>query len=243
MTTQTRYNPRLRYEAVLSGKAPSTEEERSLFVLIHGVDSLNLLLPLKPWKRDSLILSEVEYAYKAIFLDRMLKSTLEAFLLASSENLEVSKALGMTPEEVNTYRTLFFDTSIFRNDLEIIAFLRSLADDEETKELYRLAYNQGFEALRWHFCRDKGNVSPDEVLQTLMLDAYHRARSHRGLSINSKTAQQALKHASLALQCARTIKAESGVIHSDEGLEFKFITPKDNPTVNELPDEGREILN
>ena len=141
-------NPYHVYEAVAFKKrAPETELERSLYVVIHGTEALNKAVPLRPWDESSIIDPRLAYPY-SIFDNPKLKGILEAFLVASPDDSEVSESLAMDIDEVATYRSLFFDTRVFRTELERIAFLSEIPESNPTKKLYRIAFHQGLGALR-----------------------------------------------------------------------------------------------
>jgi hypothetical protein len=231
-------NPRHRFEALsLKRAAPETEHERSLFVLLHGAAALNTLCPLRPWSKDAVIDPSVEYPY-LVFRTGSIRAVLESFLLASSNDAEVADSVSMPPEEVDIYRNLFFDTTVFRTELEIIVFMQSIPEDDPYKNFYRIAYHQGLGALRWHFCRNKGQIPAEDVVRTIMTDAYFRSLEHRGQVITGKLAKEAAKYAKLSLECARAILQKNDLPEgSTEDLRIKFEEARQNRTIADLQRE------
>ena len=157
----------------------------------------------------------------------------------------ISLGLAMPSDEISAYRHLFFDTSVFKTDLELIVFMQTIPEDNPNKQFYRIAIHQGLGALRWHFCRNKGEIEPEEVAKTIMMDTYYRFLSHRGTPLTSKVAREAMKLARVSLEGCRTLMTDEGpAISETESLKIKFEKTKKNRTLEELKqeDDGMEIL-
>jgi len=241
-------DPRHRYAAIAAAlEEPKNSLERSLYVALHGADTLNTLTPNRPWAADQVPEPDLEYPL-FIFKNIRLRALLEAFLLSTDKVFEISEALAMSPNEISAYKNLFFDTSVFRTELELIVFLQSFPVDSEEVKYYKVAYHQGFGALKWHFCRDKGVVTPENVVKTIMTDAFYRSLEHRGLSITSKTAKEAAKLAKVSLDCARTLMAEATMMDSNpDSLRILFDEVKDNRKLDDFEENsdnmgGMEII-
>ena len=236
-------DPRYRYVSIKEKtRIPESDLERSLFVLLHGPEALTTLTPQRPWDHTTVIDPSVSYPYDVFKIDAT-RIVLEAFLLATSEDNEIGNALSMPSDEVSAYRYLFFDTTIFKTDLDIIVYLQSIPDDLPYKGLYKIAFHQGISALRWHFCRDKGHVEPGDVVRTLMTDTFFRSLEHRGQSITSKAAKEAAKMANTALLCAKTLLQEATTTESDiESLRMKFEEIRSSRTIKDLEKSGIEVI-
>lgn len=225
-------------------RIPETTFERALYVKLHGTEALEAAVPLKPWDADTVIDPALEYPWN-IFCIPDIRSILEAFLLATNDDFEIHEALHVPLNELGIYRELFFDTSVFRSDLELIVFLRGLPDDADTKKLYRIAFHQGIGALRWNLCRDKGYVEPEAVIKTVMTDSFYRSLEHRGTPLTHKLAKEASNFARMSLECARTLVKDTGVNQADiEDLRIRFEEAKTNRTVHDLNKEmnGEEVM-
>lgn len=236
-------NPRHLYEE-LEGKAraPETESERSLYVLLHGEKELNKAVPRRPWDSGSKVDPSVQYPY-GVFCTPEVRAVLEAFLIASDDNAQISEAIAMPAEEIDIYRTLFFDTSTFHTDLELIIFLQKIPDENDSKALYKIAFHQGLGALRWQFCRDKGQVAPEIVMRSIMTDSYYRSLEHRGQQITSKIAKEASRSARTAMDCARVLLADQTGNTDAEDLRIKFEQARKNRTIEQhLEVNPNEIL-
>lgn len=230
-------DPRHAYnELAHKTRAPNTDAERSLYVLLHGIAALDKAVPLRPWGDKQIIDPSVEYPF-TVYSTPEIRAVLEAFLIASTSNANICAALSMPAEEVNNYRELFFDTSVFRTDLELMVFLQNIPEDESNKtnkKLYKIAFHQGLGALQWHFCRDKGQVSPEVVIRSVMTDSYYRSLEHRGQQITSKVAKEASRLARTAMDCARTLISDDTGNADYEDLRIKFEQARKNRTIDEL---------
>lgn len=228
-------NPRHRYEALLQKRrVPETNHERSLYVALHGKDALNKVVPFRPWSEDQEVDTLVHYPMN-VFRSDAIRNILEAFLIASKNDFSVAEALAMPPEEVNFYREIFFDTSVFKTELEVMVFMQEIPEDHPAKPYYRIAYHQGLGALQWHFCRNKGEVGAPEVVKTLMTDSYFRSMEHRGQLITGKLAREAAKYAKISLECARALLGNNDFIdEAAEDLRIKFETARGNRTVEDI---------
>lgn len=240
-----RVNPYHVYDGLKSRtRIPATEFERALFVLLHGPKALNATTPLRPWEEGCVVDPSIEYPYQ-VFQIPECRTILESFLLATNNDFEIHEALHMPVEEVGIYRELFFDTTLFKTELELIIFLRTVPDQEENKKLYRVAFHQGLGALRWNLCRDKGTINPEDVIRTVMTDTFYRSLEHRGVALTHKLAKEASNYARISLECARTLVKDRNPGDSDiEDLRIKFEEAKQNRTVHELKAEmgGEEVM-
>ena len=236
-------DPRHRYLSIRNRtRTPESDLERSLFVTFHGAEELNKLTPHRVWDANTLVDPSLAYPLE-MFRNESTRVILEAFLVATDEDSEAGTALAMPVDEVSAYRHLFFDTEIFRTDLDIIVYLQNIPDDAPYKGLYKIAFHQGIDALRWHFCRDKGHVEPASVIRTLMTDTFFRSLEHRGQSITSKAAKEAAKMASTALLCAKTLLQEWSTTENDiESLRMKFEEIRNSRTIQDLEKSGIEVI-
>lgn len=227
-------NPRQLYESIAQRrKTPDTDLERSLFVALHGAEELNKLTVHRPWGADNIVDPSLTYPL-GVFRTEETRPVMEAFLLATPADHEVGQALGMNTDEVSIYRSLFFDTEVFRTDLELIVFMQGIPEDDPYKKMYKIAFHQGIGALRWQFCRDKGTVEAETVIKTVMTDAFYRSLEHRGMPITSKVAKEASRLAKLSLDCAKLITDNEVGGGDDTGLSFKFEQVRKNRSVNDL---------
>jgi len=210
---------------------------------MHGEDVFNTDIPHKPWPTSQEIDATASYAWY-INANTALKGIFEAFLFASTDNFKVSQALGVDTDEIGFYREIFFDTAVFRNDLECMSWLQTVSDESSSKELLKMAYHQGFEALQWTYCRNKGEISADDAERTVLTDSFVQYLSHRGKPLNGKTAKEARNLSKVILESVKTIRSrtEMGDQNSAQSLRFKFKQAGNTKTVDELKGKGIEVL-
>jgi len=239
-------DPRHRYNAFLNRKVlPADGTERTLYVLMHGEVVFNEDLPLKPWDKKQVLDPTSYYAWE-IFMNPSLKGIFEAFLFSTPDNELVYESLGVNTDEISFYRTVLFDTDAFRNDLERISWVQAIPETDSSKELFKMAFNQGFAALRWHYCRSKGEVSPEEAEQVVLTDSYVQYLSHRGKSLTNKTAKEARNLSRIIIDTVKTIRAKNtmgDMPGNSEAIRFKFEQLRTTRTVEDLAREGIEVMN
>jgi hypothetical protein len=239
-------DPRKRYNDFLSRKVlPTDGTERTLYVLLHGEKIFNQDLPLKPWDSKQVLDPTSYYAWE-IFTNPGLKNIFEAFLFACPDDELIYESLGVNPDEISFYRTMLFDTTAFRNDLERISWIQTIPESEPHKEYFKMAFNQGFVALRWHYCRSKGEVTPEEAEQTVLTDSYVQYLSHRGKSLTNKTAKEARSLSKVIIDTVKTIRSKdtlSDMPGNADTIRFKFEQLRVTRTVEDLKGEGIEVLN
>jgi hypothetical protein len=201
---------------------------------LHGIVELNKVCPLRQWTADEKVDPLINYPI-LVYKTDSIRSILEAFLIASDNDFAVSEAIAMPPEEVSFYRSIFFDTTVFRTELELIVFMQEIPEDHPYKAYYRIAYHQGLGALQWQFCRKKGEVPAADVVKTLMTDSYFRSMEHRGQLITGKLAREAAKYAKISLECARALLGNDMFRDEDaENLRIKFEEARGNRTVEDI---------
>ena len=239
-------DPRHRYNAFLTRRQfPETGSERSLYVLIHGAEIFNEDIPLSGWNTTQ-VLDPTSLNAWEIFKSPSLGGIFEAFLFSTPDDFQIYESLGVEIDEISFYRQMFFDADVFRNDLERIGWIQAIPEDNAYKELYRVAFNQGFAALRWHYCRSKGSVSPEDAEQIVLTDSVIQYLSHRGKPLTNKVAKEARNLSRVIIDAVRTIRSknQSEILPTtSEGLRFKFEQIRTNRTIADLKEDGIEVMN
>lgn len=239
-------DPRHRYNAFLTRKRlPETGAERSLYVLMHGEENFKVDLPLKPWDSNQVIDPTSLYAWE-IFNNQALKHIFEAFLFSTADDSQVYESLGVDLDEIAFYREVFFDTEVLRNDLERISWIQAIPETNTYKELYQVAFNQGFAALRWHYCRNKGSISAEEAEQIVLTDSVIQYLSHRGKPLTNKVAREARNLSKIIIDTIRTMRSKNlpdQMPVTSEGLRFRFEQIRSNRTLSDLNKDGIEVMN
>jgi len=237
-------DPRHRYLDLKNRKVlPDTIFERAIYVLLHGKKVFDADIPHNPWDDSQELEPDAVYSWE-VFNNLGLRSIFESFLFSTDNDRLVEDSLGVSATTVGIYREIFFDTTVFKNDLERIAWLQTVPDEDVAKEAYKTAFHQGFAALRWHYCRDKGRVSLEEAEYTVLTDSYVQYLSHRGKSLTGRTAREARNLSKVVLESIKTIRSKSdlGDNESAESLRFKFKETRKTATIDELNAEGIEVM-
>lgn len=235
-------NPRHRIQAMETlSRLPEDEIERMLVVLLHGEETLNKLVPLKPWRKGTPTDSTLEYALDLYLLEEQ-RAYIEASLICCDDNALIAKAFKFDEEEVQYYRHCFFDTSVFRNYAHTIHYIRTLPDESFGKQLISMGFHNGFGAIRYHFTPNKELVGEDEVLRTTMTDAYYRSQAHRGRPLTSKAAKESLKWAHTAIACSKMLLRDETPQQSAGDLKFKFVEGQKTTDIRNLEDAGIKVI-
>lgn len=151
--------------------------------------------------------AEVEDAL-LLWLAEENRHVLNALILGKATDDEISLGLDMSQSVLAPYRRLFFDRSVFRNSLDVISYVRNDLSDlnainEAWQDLYKTAIEQGPEYLINRFrVGARPDADPRRTIQVILNDATDRFITHRGQSIDSKTAKESLRWASQALSAA-----------------------------------------
>ena len=235
-------NPRhyidgLRSESVV----PETPTERALFVLLHGAARLNELVPLKPWSDSATVDDCLREAWDLYSVHEQ-RVYLEACLFSTEDNAAIASSFRANEETVQYYRLCFFDTSVFTTGFSEIPYLASLPDNTLEKQLMTIAFHGGFGALRFHFSRDKGLISEEEVLRTTMTDAYYRSQAHRGRALTHKATKEALKWAHTAITCGKMLMKEESTGQSSGDIAFKFKHEQTTTSIHQLETDGVKVI-
>lgn len=239
-------DPRHKYIALSTRKQlPNTGAERTIYYLIHGADTFNKDLPLKTWDPAQVYDPVALYCWE-IYNNLNLKNIFEAFLFSTVDDNQVHESLGVDLDEIGFYREIFFDATVFKNDLERISWIQTIPEDSPHKELYRIAFNQGFAALRWHYCRDKGSVTPDEAEQIVLTDSLMQYLSHRGKPLTNKVAKEARNLSRIIIDTVRTMRSKNmsnEMPVTSEALRFRFEQIRTQRTITDLKNDGIEVMN
>jgi len=185
-------DPSHRYRAVqVASEAPAHPYEAALW---------NLL-------RQQAGDEQVAYALE-LYAGDFERELMQAWLLANATDAQVKQHLRIAEEATRAYRHLFFDTTVFRDELAVLRWVREYkppANAPFGEALLQNALMMGVDYLAWMICRGHASPDPEMVRKTIMADAYFRGRMNRFHPLSSREAQlshqlmaQAFK-ASLAL--------------------------------------------
>lgn len=174
--------------------APDDPLERELYDLLTQAPGV-----------DGDLRAAVETAYD--LYESEARHALNALILCDANDADVVTALELEPGVYDAYQTLFFDRDHFRNVFDIRAYVGRLPDDEDVREVYRLALTEGAPRLLDRYrVKEAPSPSPDKVLGDVMRETHSRAFEHRGRPITGRVAQEAFKWGRAAAQNALAAK-------------------------------------
>jgi hypothetical protein len=167
-------NPDARLRAIQAAQqAPTHTLERALWEFLRGEGTDET----------------VAYA-REIYSNTREREVLQAWFIARATNEEITRYLRVPVVVLDAYRHLFFDVTIFRDELDIMSWVREYEENEQGSELgvdlLQMAFKSGVDALAWLYGRGELVLDPMKVQQQIMTDAFMRGRAHSGNSLSSK---------------------------------------------------------
>lgn len=164
---------------------------------------------------------------------------MEAMLLAPDGTTErICETMLVRKEIVNYYREYFFDTSVFRNNFDIVDYISELKDEKD-RIIKKQAITEGFSFIYSNVTGTELNLPAVEVCKRVQSFAYHMMNQARGSTITSEAAKEAKSWANIVKTFTDTLaKKEAG--DADGFLaDFKvlFTSTESFPGVKELTGE------
>jgi len=216
-----------------AASAPDDPLERELYALLTGAPPV-----------DAGLRATVETAYD--LHESEARHALNALVMCDAAPDEVNAALELADGVYDAYQTLFFDRDHFRNVFDIRAFVKTLPEDEDVQEVYKLALTEGAGRLLDRYrVKEAPAPAPDKVLGDMMRETHSRAFEHRGRSITSRAAQESFKWGRAAAQNALAAKQATTSDQVGSTLQaLKFALRTEDPTkdLTELGVTKDEIL-
>lgn len=156
---------------------------------------------------------DVEYAYE-LHSTTVTRQVLQAWLVAGASDENIHRWLGVTADVLAAYRHLFFDVLVFRDRLDLLAWIEERRDDPNMSpyalQLLHIAFQGGVEPLAFQFSGGQFAVDPQRALEQMMTEAYFRSQAGRGCSVGSKEAQAALAQMNAATKAAQLAGKKGG---------------------------------
>lgn len=184
-------NPNARYLATKRATEPPEHPyERALWDACHEYEA------------DANVTRALE-----IYLSDTERETLTAWFLARASDEELHHHLRLSEAVVKAYRHLFFDFNVFRDELDVIRWVREYekASSDYGAKLAQNAMMFGVDYLAWLHARGGSQLDPEMVQRNIMADAYFRGRQSRNFALGSKEAAMALQFMGTAQKAAQTM--------------------------------------
>lgn len=189
---------RYRYvkQAVIDKKPPENETEKALYDLYTGTGT------------DENVIYALE-----IFSNIFEQEILNSWFLAGAKDNDIEAHLGIPEDVAHTYRHLFFDTTQFRDELDIYSWVLECEQHEwygsRGVALLKQALTGGLDALAWVYSRNREVIDPRKVMENIMADAYFRSRIYRGNPIISRGAKESHTYMATALKAGDLLARHS----------------------------------
>ena len=173
------------------------------------------------------------------------RAVMEGLLISGADTGYVAQVSECTKSVVESYVNLFFDSSVFKNRLLVIAYIRSLPSDTEydkfRKKMISWGYHLGGEYIAWKIGARNSIVvkSPEESVSDVLIDASWRSREHLLSDIEDSPTRESRSWIPQVLKSAEIMKAfgsEKPVTDALKDLVFDLQGTDETLTVNDLED-------
>jgi hypothetical protein len=166
-----------RFHELKSGELPANDSEKSLVELLtNGVTADET----------------VTYAYN-IFSDNFKREVLEAFVLAKATEDDIWNTLKIPKEVTKVYHNLFFDTSVFKDELDVEAYAQTYPKTPTSwgHDLKCCALTLGLNYMKYRFSRGPITIDITTSLNEMIANASFLSRAARLNPLDSEATKEA----------------------------------------------------
>jgi len=135
-----------------------------------------------------------------IYTHEFKREVLESFLLVGASPTEICSVIRVPEAVTETYGYLFFDNSIFTDDLDVINYAYTYKRSKFGRELKRFAVDLGRECLKIRISRGAYNISAGVTQQGIRSTAFLMSQLVRVNQVDSNLANAALRWAQVGLR-------------------------------------------
>lgn len=201
-------------------------------------------------REDYDVPKDVLYAY-SVYMNHYKRVILEAFILARASAPDIESVLSIRTPVVDIYTQVFFDPAVFKDRLDLEAYVRDYPVDPNGdtfgREVMTAAVEMGLHYLSSTFARSDYEVPPDAALKELIGQSYRFSKVPFGSRLDSDYVKEARQWSSTLISAIRTLPdvLESNQSHRDElKIRLEMVNSTANPDdIDEdaiiHPDEGR----
>lgn len=132
------------------------------------------------------------------------REVLEAFLLVDISPEEIYAILKVPLKVSHAYRHLFFDTSVFEDELDRIDYAHTYDKDPFGKALKEFGVDVGPESLKIRMARGTYYIKNADVHSGIRATAYLMGQMAKVNPLDSQVAKESLRWAQLGLKAATT---------------------------------------
>ena len=180
----------------------------------------------------SLPKEEILSLKKACFLYNVpaCRAILNGLLISKENPVSIASLINEDPGVISAYAHLFFDISVFFNDLLIVAYIRGLSNstEEETfeKKVVSWGHYLGAKYIAWKIgSKTKTDILPSQAVKKVLDDSIWRSSEHALEDISSTKAKESRAWIPQVLKSAEllnTIETTSGMENVLSELKIKL---------------------
>ena len=205
-------SPNHRFLAVKAAKkAPTGASEKQLYMLLHG------------GKANSTV-ARAHDIYTHVFK----RETLESLLFAQVSPQEVFEIVRVPVAVTTAYCELFFDTSVFEDDLDKLEYARTYTQNAYGEELKLFAVDMGAEALKVRLSRGQYVVSAELAEDSIRSTSFLLTQLAKTNPADSDITKESHRWAQLCLKALGDRNTDN-----DDVGNFRIALEKHDVTENE----------
>ncbi len=144
-----------------------------------------------------------------IYLTPEENEVMRAWVFSRATDDDIEKWMRVPSPVTQAYRHLFMDLNVFRDELDVVSWVRSMENDEEISELglalLRRCSMDGVDYLKWMYGRGEYVVDPQRAAERITTDAFFRGIGHRGAPIDGKMMTAYRAFLQMAMQGAASL--------------------------------------
>lgn len=163
------------------------------------------------------------------------------WLLATSNDAEISRRTRLPLEVISAFRHLFFDVGVFRDHIDLIEWTSSITKQPgasaASTQYVRWAIMYGVEAVAY-LSGLPVSIDPSVVQTQAMIDGHFKSLMGREAGLDSNVAREALKHQQVAVTQAG-ILAKKAPMTESVALKIKH---REMTSPIEFVDKTTEVL-
>ena len=126
---------------------------------------------------------------------------MEAFLLSKATDHDIEEVLKVPTKVIKLYRQLFWDASVFKDELDIEAYAQTYERNDYGKEIKVCAITLGIGYLRYRFSRGQhSEISMLDALQNMIETSYVLCQATRLNPMDSNASKEARQWMSMVVK-------------------------------------------
>ena len=182
-----------------------------------------------------------------LYWDPEFRHVLNALFLAGGQIEAIGTGLGISETTLGAYRRLFFDPDVFPHNLAKTRFVKRLDCADEYRSLYELAVERGPAELIERFrIGARPRLEPENLIYDAMADMWSKFLTHRGFTVTSDTAKEALRWGEAALRTAKMVldnsREERKTAGTVDDLRIALEIKNETKTLEDLGVQPEELV-